>query len=195
MKKYAGTVIVVAILAALLVGYYFYLSNRNPGGEEKTTDEEISEVSRILNKDFDAEYPKTPRSVVKWYNRIITEYYAEKHSDAEIEGLADQARKLLDADLLEQNPRDTFIESVKADIADYANREASIVTSDVASSNNVQYATVDGRECAYVDAYYSVKEKNAYTRTYQEFCLRKDDDGNWKILTWRLTTGDPSDFE
>ena len=27
-------------------------------------------------------------------------------------------------------------------------------------------------------------------RTYEDFCLRKDKNGNWKILTWRLSSED-----
>ena len=68
------------------------------------------------------------------------------------------------------------------------------MTTEVCSSNNVRYETVNGYECAYVTAYYCTKENVDIVQSYQEFCLRKDKDGKWKILTWRLTTGDESDY-
>jgi ketosteroid isomerase-like protein len=64
------------------------------------------------------------------------------------------------------------------------------MSSSVSDTNDVQYQTVDGDECAYVTASYFINENKKYSRTYQTFVLRKDDDGNWKILTWYRTEGD-----
>ena len=195
MKSVLRWIVIGAILAALVLGYYWYLSNLDHSNDNESSKEtKVEEVDRILNKDLDAAYPETPRGVVKWYNRIITEYYAGEHSDSEITGLANQTRKLLDEELLEKNPEDAYLASVKADIASWNDRKAKIVTTEVCSSNNVRYETVNGYECAYVTAYYCTKENVDIVQSYQEFCLRKDKDGKWKILTWRLTTGDESDY-
>ncbi len=42
-------------------------------------------------------------------------------------------------------------------------------------------------------ASYFVKEGNSYTRTYEEYVLRKDTNKQWKILGYQLTKGDSSD--
>ena len=145
---------------------------------------------RKLKKDFEKNYPKTPREVVKWYNRIITAFYGEEYTDDELEDMADQVRMLMDDELLSYNPRDTYIKNLKADIEDYKTRKKTIVQSSVSDSNDITYATVQGDYCAYVDAYYFSREASDYSRTYEEFVLRKDDDGHWKILTFRLMEGD-----
>ena len=193
MKKAIRVAIVAVLCGALILGYYFYLAKKS--GVSSTDDTEISEYDIITTKDFTEDYPKTPRETVKWYNRIIKEYYAEEHTDAEIAALAQQQRMLLDDELLSYNEQSTFLENVKDDVADHDARDQVIVTAKVCSSNDVKYATVQGDECAYVTSYYFSREGNDFTKTFQEYCLRKDGDGRWKILTFRLTEGDPDDYE
>ena len=193
MKKVVRTAVIVAMLAAVIVGYYYYLSNRKLS-KDSSGNKTVSEYAKIVNHDFNKDYPESPRSVVKWYNRIITEYYAVDHTDNEIKKLASQARKLFDDELIKANPEDQFYDSVKSDIADYKKRKAKIVTSKVESSNDVEYVTYQGSDVAYVQAYYFSKEGSEYVRTYQDFCLRKTD-GEWKILTWKVVDGDPDKFD
>ena len=189
MKKVLRIGIAVICMVSLVVGYYAYLSRRN---DSVSADDsvELSEVQAIISKDFDKNYPATPRAVVKWYNRIITAYYAEEFTQEELEQMADQARKLMDDELLQYNPKATYVASLNLEIEDYHNRQRVIVSSSVSESGEVQYKKINGYECAFVSAYYFVREGSSYTRTYEDFCLRKDSDGNWKILTWRLSTED-----
>lgn len=189
MKKVLRVGIAVICMVAIVVGYYYYLSHRN--ASTKADDSvELSEVQSIIEKDFEGDYPVTPRAVVKWYNRIITAYYAQDYSEDEFYAMADQARMLFDNDLLVLNPREQYLISLTAEIEDYHNRSRMIVSSSVSSTSEVRYETVNGRECAYVSSYYFIREGSSYTRTYEDFCLRKDDDGKWKILTWKLSAED-----
>lgn len=192
MKKAIRIGLSVIICAGLVVGYYYYLSHRN---DTNTTEDatKVTEVDKILQKDFDEQYPTSPREVVKWYNRIITAYYGEEYTDEQLEGMADQARKLLDDELLQYNPKDTYLENLKKDIDNYKTLNKKIVQSSVSDSNDITYATVKGESCAYVNAYYFSKEGSNYSRTYQEFVLRKDSKGKWKILTFRLTEGEDNE--
>ena len=189
MKKAFRIGISIVICVGLVCGYYYYLSQKNAKSSEDAQDK-TTEVEKIIERDFDKKYPKTPREVVKWYNRIITAFYGEEYTDEELEKMADQARSLMDDELLSYNPRDTYLKSLKADIEDYKTRNKIIVQSSVSDSNDITYATVDGDYCAYVDAYYFSREASDYSRTYEEFVLRMDDEGHWKILSFRLTEGD-----
>ncbi len=189
MKKAFRIGISIVICVGLVCGYYYYLSQKNAKSSEDAEDK-MTEVEKIIERDFDKNYPKTPREVVKWYNRIITAFYSEEYTDEELEKMADQARRLMDDELLSYNPRDTYLKNLKADIEDYKTRNKIIVQSSVSDSNDITYATVDGDYCAYVDAYYFSREASDYSRTYEEFVLRMDDEGHWKILSFRLTEGD-----
>ncbi|QFJ54692.1 DUF6715 family protein [Pseudobutyrivibrio xylanivorans] len=189
MKKVLRIGIAVICMVSLVVGYYAYLSTRKASAStEKNV--ELSEVQTIISKNFTTDYPVTPRAVVKWYNRIITAYYAEDFDQKQLEQMADQARMLMDDELLSYNPKDTYLASLNLEIEDYHNRSRTIVSSTVSDSKDVQYKTVHGYECAFLTSNYFVREGSSYNRTYENFCLRKDSNGHWKILTWRLSTED-----
>lgn len=189
MKKVFRIGLTIVICAAIVVGYYYYLS-RKSDQQSSEQGEEMTEVDKIVSRDFEDKYPTSPREVVKWYNRIITAYYREEYTEEELDKMADQVRMLMDDDLLEQNSKEAYMTRLKEDIENYKNRKRQIVQSRVCDSNDIRYATVEGSSCAYVNTYYFVKEGSDYTRSYQEFVLRKDGKGNWKILTFRLTEGE-----
>lgn len=191
MKK--AHVVVVAILCiALIVGGYVFWMKQN----EKTTDDvELTMVQKLITKDMEKNYPATPREVVKIYNEIITCFYNEEYTEEELEALGDQARLLMDEELLGNNPRDEYFKKLKAEIADYKQDERTIISYNLCSSNEVQLVTVDERECAYVKTSYFIKDKTGHSRTYQMYVVRKDEDGNWKILVFYQVEGDTSDDE
>ena len=190
MKKIRLIIIAIACIC-LICGGYFLFSQNNTVSEENLT-----EVEKVLVKDLKKDYPKTPREVVKFYNRIVKCYYSEKLSDKEIEDMVDQMRYLLDEDLLMVNPRDEYYKSVVKDIEDYNSKNKRIVNTDVCDSNDVTYIddVKDGEnevdKLAYVNASYFINTDGQFTNTYQQFVLRQDDDGRWKILTFYEVEGE-----
>ena len=189
MKK--TYVIGIAILCvALIVGGSVFWMKQN---EKPSEDVELTAVQKLITKDLEKNYPATPREVVKVYNEIITCFYNEEYTEDELEALGDQARSLMDTELLENNPRDEYFKKLRAEIADYKLDERTIISSNLCSSNEVQLVTVDERECAYVKTSYFIKDKTGHSRTYQMYVVRKDDDGNWKILVFYQVEGDTSD--
>lgn len=82
---------------------------------------------------------------------------------------------------------------VKAETDDYHARNKTINNASVCSSNEVQYATMEDREYAYVTASYFVRDKEGFTKSGQNYVLRKDDDNHWKILAFELAKGAAED--
>ncbi|MGN0352364.1 MAG: DUF6715 family protein [Roseburia sp.] len=189
MKK-VRVVVVAIICVSLIVAYYYYLTTKS--GNKTEGNVELTEVDKIVTRDLEKDYPETPREVVKLYNRIITCYYKEDYTEEELYELGDQARALFDEELLENNPREQYFTDLKAEIAEYEENQKQISQSGVCSSSDVLYKTVDGDECAYVTASYFIKEGKNYNKTYQEYVLRKDEDGDWKILVFYQIEGDSS---
>ncbi|MCQ2536445.1 MAG: hypothetical protein MJ110_05695 [Lachnospiraceae bacterium] len=185
MKKAFRYIFIGIILVAIIVGYYYYLNHRKGLSVEDTVVEK-TEVEKILDKDFEADYPATPREVLKNYNRIITAYYNEEYDEEQFLGLATMARQLMDEELLELNPEDAYLADLRYEIATYKDIPKTIVSSSVSDSNDVVYKVVKGHQCAYADTYYFCKEGTDFSRTYEKFVLRKDKQGNWKILAWKL---------
>ena len=52
----------------------------------------------------------------------------------------------------------------------------------------------NGSKIAYVKASYFMKEGSSYSKTYQEYVLRQDKEGCWRILTFYKIAAD-SDTE
>ena len=176
------------VCATLIVGYYFYLSHGRKPKED--VPREPSEMEKVLAIDFESKYPQTPREVIKWYNRIISLYYNPDTTDDQIDLLCDQAMMLFDSDLLQANPREQYLQSVRSDIADFRVRKKKMLKTDVCDSSDVEYKKLNGNQMAYVLVNYMVSEGNDYQDTYQKYALRKGGDGRWKILAFELSNED-----
>ena len=102
---------------------------------------------------------------------------------------------LWDPALLQLNPREIYLNSLIGSIADYRAHGRKLQSSDVASTDEVKYAMKDGKQLAYVLASYFITEGSGYTRVYQNYCLRQDSSGRWKILAFQLcdSLGNPID--
>lgn len=96
--------------------------------------------------------------------------------------MAGQARLLMDEELKDKNPQEQYLEAVKVDISNHEKEEMTISNISLESVNEIEYKTVKGNECAYVDVDYFLKSKKNTQRASQTYVLRKDNDGKWRIL-------------
>ncbi len=188
-KNTIVTVIVMIVVAAVIVGGYFFISARKnadnyEGGKDKT------EVDSLLEKNLDTGYPVTAREVVKFYSRILKSYYNEVLTEDQLGRLLDQMRRLFDDELLAENPRETHLADLKEEINDFAARKCTITSYQVEQAGNIITWSDEGKDYSRVIASYTEKEDNDYLKVYEEFILRKDVFGKWKILGWRLTDKD-----
>ena len=192
MKK-TRVIIIVVVCISLLVGGYAFWMNRN--GKVSSEDVELTKVQQLITKDLEKNYPATPREVVKTYNEIISCFYNEEYTEAELEALVEQTLLLMDEELAANNPKEDYLKEVKEEILEFATAERTIMRYNLPSSNEIELRTVDGRECAYLEMSYLLKEKSSLNKTFQTYVVRKDEDGNWKILVFYKTEGDTSDGE
>lgn len=192
MKKFKN-VIIICFLAVLIIGYYYYLSNKNqPDAANKTV--ETSKIDETLASDISTEM-KTPRSTVKFYTEVVECFYNESPTDDQIEQLGNKARELFDDELLENNSEDDYFGDLKTEIDEYAESRRIVMSSEIGSSEDVEYYTENDKEYATIYASYTLRETEVFTKSNEEYILRKDDEGNWKILGWRLTANEVSDDE
>lgn len=192
MKK-AGIVIIALItVVALCFGFYFVKKYVDSNSGENGN---LTKVQKLITRNLDENYPQTPRAVVKLYNQFINCYYKEKYSDEELDSLVEQAQKLFDDELKQNNPKDKLKASVMADVKDYKDRSKVISQTSVCDTDEVRFVTdkEKGDSLAYVQASYFIKEKKEYSRTYQMYVLRKDASGRWKIITYYQLEGNQAD--
>ena len=190
MKKKSTviTVIVMLLVAAAIVAGYFIISARK--NKENYEGGERTELDILLEKDLDKSYPLTSREVIKFYSRILKCYYNEELTEEQLGGLLDQMRGLFDEEFLAQNPRDTHLSELEEEIRDLAARKCKITSYQVQQSGNIVTWTDEEKEYARVIASYTQQEDRKYFKVYEEFILRKDENGKWKILGWYLTDAD-----
>ncbi len=182
MKKYKN-IIIIAVLAVIIVGYYFYLANRPIEKADKPV--EVTEIQKVLDYSIESA-TKTPRECVKFYSNIIKCFYNEKPTDDDIVNLGAKARELFDDELLANNENSIYLGDLKKDIDLYATKKKIVMSYAVESGSDVEYYTTDGLEYAIVNASYTLRETEVFEKTNEEYILRKDDQGQWKILGWRL---------
>ena len=193
MKRFTGTrgMIVLLLLLCMLAGYYFYLSNKG----EKDEEVNATKVQEVLLRDLSRNYPATPKEVVRYYSEIMQCLYNEEYTEEEFKKLADQARILMDQELADNNPAEQYYLQVKNVVDDFREKKKTINNASVCDSNQVKYSTIGGFECAYVTSSYFVREKDGFSKSNQNFVLRKDEENRWKILAFELAEGEVWDSE
>lgn len=177
--------LIAVLMVALIGGYYYYLSHRPTKPAEESV--EVTELDKVVEKQLDQKYPPTPREVIKFYNQIIECAYGDSYNEEQLGQLLSQARKLMDEELLAGNPEDGHKTRLLEDISSYKDKKQKIIQTQVCNSDEVEYVDVEDRKCAYVKASYFIKQgKGKFERTNEDYLLRKDADGNWKILGYHL---------
>lgn len=186
MEKYKN-IIAIVIMGVLVVGYFYYLNNKdvNKGGEEEVV-VELTEIENVLETDITSAM-KTPREAVKFYSSIMKCYYNESPTEEHVEQLGKKAKELFDDELAETNQDGAYLSNLQKEVETFAEARKKVMSYTVQSSSDVEYYREDKREYAIVLASYTFRETEIFEKSNEEYILRKDDEGNWKILGWRLT--------
>lgn len=182
MGKKMKPVVITLILIALIGGYFFYLSNKQQK-EEPTV---VTQVQNVLLRNLENNYPPTPKEVVKYYSEITKCLYNESYSEEQFEQMADKMLALYDDELLSNNPRETYLKSLKNDVDIFAQNKYTIASFSPSNSTDVETAIIDGREYAKLYCTYTIKTDANYSSSREIFELRKDSQGHWKILGFKI---------
>ncbi len=181
MRKGPKSAAVLAVMVITVFALYYYLVNKV---ERSDPEVETSAVEDVLLKNLETDYPATVREVIKYYNEIMSCYYSENPTDEELKKLADKAMELYDAELVDYQSEEMYIEDLKAEIAAFAASDTVLSHVALSSSTAVDYYTYNGRECAQIRCIYTMRQKTGLMTIKEVYVLRKDDSGRWKILGW-----------
>lgn len=192
MKKYKN-IIVIVILAALAIGYYYYLANR-PGKTAQDRPVEVTKIEKVLDKTIESAC-KTPREVVKYYSEIIQCLYNEEPTEEDITNLGSKARELFDEELLANNTEKDYFGDLTKELDEYKSTKKIIVSYVIEKSQDIELYTQDSKEYALVNTSYTLRDTKVFTKVNEEYMLRKDDNGYWKILGWRVSANPVSGEE
>lgn len=191
MRRGARTVSVIVLCAVIIVAFYMYLNKAAGEREENAETQAVTEMDRLLDADFEKNYPPTPRAVIKYYNRYSMVCFGEeKPSESDTKKLAKKLHELLDDELASANTESEYAASLWSEVKDFTDRKATLIEADVDDTDDVVYKTIKDKNYAYVQTMYLIREAGTYTTTYQKFVLRQDDKENWKIYGFSRTDKD-----
>lgn len=180
-------VVMLAIVSAVSIGFWQVMEGkRTEEQEQQLLKSNNEEVNALLKKDFESNYPSTAREVLKVYSRINVCIYNQDLSKKEITALTEKMRNLFDEELLAVNPLDEQLEDLNTEIKEYKDTKKSISNYVIDKDSTIAEKEMDGKEYANVNVSYLIKEGDGYAKTYEQFLLRKDTQGRWKIVGWQL---------
>lgn len=184
MQKKKGNFFTPAILLLVIavLGYYTYISNHSRTQQEipKKSDKE-----KLIEYNIAENYPRTVRETVNLYCKFSKLAYSGTCTDEELYALNLRMRELFDNELLEINSADQQLKGLKNDIALYTEKKQKFVSYTLEEASMIQYNTENNIEYAKTKATYNITVGMASVPIDQEFLLRKDDTGKWKILGWQ----------
>lgn len=180
------TIIIIGlILVAVVAGYVINLNRKSNANEETVV--ESTAVQKVLQRDLERNYPPTPKEVVKYYAEITKCFYNEEYTDEELEQLALKIQELYDTELIENKSQEDYMNDLRTEIADMKSNKNTISGYVLSASVDVEEFVENGYSCARLYCTFSIKQGTSGTvRSMEQFVLRKDDDGHWKILGWAL---------
>ncbi len=188
MKKESGTkgfTIAAVIVVIGVIGFYITMSNRMSGRQAvKNT----PEIEKLLNYDFQDNYPKTVRETVKLHCRYMKLAYNNEFSKDELIDANKKIRELFDDELLSYNTEETQLKSLEEDIQYYKDNKQKFVSYTLPEASQIKYNKEDDVDYAKIRVGIIIRVDNATMKGSQEYLLRKDSMGRWKILGWKADT-------
>lgn len=186
-SKTVKIVIITLILAALILGYYFYLGKKT-GTQQAETQVEVTVVQSVLMKDLERSYPPTPKEVLKYYCQITQCFYNEEYSDEELLQLAAKIQELYDDELVANKTQEEYLNDLKTEIIQMKQDKYTIAGYEISASTDVERFVLNDRNCARLYCTFNLKQAGSTgtMASVEQFVLREDEDGHWKILGWEL---------
>ena len=185
MKKWGilRPILIITLLAGAILACYIRLTSDTSSNEDAAVD--TSELGQILSKDMDLNYPANPHDVVLLYSRIIKAFYDGEYNEDQLNGLAQHARAMFDDELLSCNDYDEYMERLREEIEAYRLNKKTIADYTVERASDIEFLVDNGIQYSKVKAvYYTAEGDGKRSKVYEEYTLRQDDNGQWKILYW-----------
>lgn len=181
-KNNTKNTIIGLVILAIVVLVLFILAVNTP--KEEPVSVQITAATKQLARNYETEYPSTPRSVVTEYAEITRCLYASDTEEAQIRELATQMRQLFDEELIANQGFDDFYDSLRSEIAVYRDKNRVVSSYSVSSSTDVKYAENEYGSLATLFLSMNIRENGSINKIKEQFVLRQDEAGHWKIYGW-----------
>lgn len=183
------TILFMSIFVVVTIYAYYYINNATKPIIPDTIREK-TEAEILIEKDFEYAYPATPTEVLRLHLRITKCLYNDKLTKGEIDDLVNQSRILYDEELLEKNPVESQIRTINEEIDKFRETNKELTNYIIENKEDIKFWTEEDVEYASIVASISFTENKEIIKVFEEFTLRRDEDGQWRILGWNLSDKD-----
>lgn len=179
--------IILIVIGCIIGGIISFVK-----GDKETNEEIISEqaavsvVQQMILKDFEGNYPPTPKEVVRYHAELTKVLYNESYTEEEFVQLALKALILYDTQFATHKDEADYLADLKQEIVTYHNNQWSIDSYVLSNSEDVDYITRDGLDMAQLFCKYKIKKNTGSSSINQSILLRKNEEGQYKIMGWKL---------
>lgn len=179
-KKKIVSISVILVLACAIVALYLYIDRS--GKEAKEPVNTVAE--QILAKDLEKNYPPTPYSVAEFYCGIVECIYSEDTTEEQLTALVRKERELFDAEFAALNSYDSLLAATKKELKEAEEKGLVFTGYILDKASNVSKWKKDGYEYASIMFQLLSRSDAGSGGSYRNLILRKDTEGNYKILGW-----------
>lgn len=179
-KNSTKNTIIGLVILAIVVLVIFILAINTPDKEADVV--QITAATRQLAKNFETDYPGTPRSVLTEYAEITRCFYASDTEESQLRELAAQMRQLFDDELIANQSFDDFYNSLISEIAIYRDKNKVVSSYTVSSSTDVKYDKNEYGSLATLFLTMNIREGGNVNKVKEQFVMRQDAEGHWKIV-------------
>lgn len=186
MKKKgdAQAIGILIIFAVIIIFAFFRLTEKTSQNQESKN--EKTELETLLEYDFEQDYPKTVRDVMKLYFRYLACIYSKEVTDTDIASLNSKIRNLYDSKLLTYNEESAQLDALKEEKSFYADEKITLVGYTVAEASQIVYDTIEDVEYAKISVSLNLKAGTSRGSKEHIYVLEKDLDDHWKIYGWTV---------
>lgn len=178
-RRTATTITLMTILAVVILITYYYWTHRT---EPLSSEENLTEVQKLVNKDLDLYYPGTPREVVKLFASMMQTLY-NNPEDKDTGALALKLRDLYDQEFLNSNPEDAYLSNLDSELKVWKEKNRTITNYLLINEEQEKVSEIDGVKYATEYISFTIQENSKSTEIWNVL-LRQAVDGQWKILGW-----------
>ena len=185
MKNNSGklkVVLAILIVVVTIIVVFYRIANQKRADEGV---QKLSSTQAILQRDLDINYPQSPRAVVKYYAELSQCMYESDTTETDIVELAVQSRKLLDDELVAQQSDEQYLAALKKTVESFAKEKRRIVSFTISSSTDVETYKNNGDDMASLYFIFVLQKGSLNYSDNEQYILRKDSKGHWKILGWQ----------
>lgn len=184
MKKRVGSIVVILVLACAIVALYLYIDRSGKQAKEQVS----TAAEQVLARNMEANYPPTPHAVAEFYCNIVECIYSEETTESQIEALVAKELLLFDEEFAAQNPYEQYLLATKEELSAAKEKELVFTGYVLDKASNVEKWKKDGVEYASLQLQFMSRSKEGNGANCRNLILRKDEQGRYKILGWKILT-------